>query len=350
MVEVAALDVDEHLLMLVSKVCPIDDVVAIEQISVGGNNRTFKVHTRKNICILKKYFRHAGDSRNRLESEYAFLTYAGKVAARWTPGVKARNDEYGLALYEYIEGKPFFSSDLAAMDIFNAAQFFIELNKSEHKKFATGLPLASEACFSIKAHIDVVKNRVDRLCAFSPENQLDRSALEFILKLREVLKGVIATVLKEARESGIDAFSDLRPEQRCVSPSDFGFHNAIKDIKGYSKFIDFEYAGWDDPAKMVGDFFSQLAVPVPSKYFQEFTEKCMSPFSDAENSIKRAYLLAPLYRIKWCCIVLNVFLPVNLARRKFAVAELNEGEYKLNQLEKAQKLFNALGELQYGLH
>lgn len=341
---------EEPFLALITKICPANDFISIEEISAGGNNRAFKVLTRKNTYILKQYFSHADDPRNRLESEYSFLTYAEKVAQRWTPGPKVRDDENGIALYEYIEGRAFLSSELTDGDIINAAQFFVELNAAQHKKYAVNLPFASEACFSIKAHIDLIKERVERLCLLDPAIEADIAALEFSLKLRESFETIVGWILNEVAETGIDATSELSQGGRCVSPSDFGFHNAIKNAEGIPKFIDFEYAGWDDPAKMIGDFFSQLAVPVPSKYFLEFTEKCMSPFSDTENAIKRAYLLAPLYRIKWCCIALNVFLPVHLARRRFAGAVINEKEFKFNQLDKAQKLFNALGELQYGLY
>ena len=41
---------------------------------------------------------------------------------------------------------------------------------------------------------------------------------------------------------------------KCLSPSDFGFHNVIVEKDKILRFIDFEYAGWDDPAKMVSDF------------------------------------------------------------------------------------------------
>src|SRR5258708_29751946 len=41
----------------------------------------------------------------------------------------------------------------------------------------------------------------------------------------------------------------------------FGFHNALLRPSQELCFLDFEYAGHDDPAKMVGDFFSQPAIP-----------------------------------------------------------------------------------------
>ena len=35
-------------------------------------------------------------------------------------------------------------------------------------------------------------------------------------------------------------------EYKCISPSDFGFHNSIIDREGNINFVDFEYSGWDD--------------------------------------------------------------------------------------------------------
>jgi len=49
----------------------------------------------------------------------------------------------------------------------------------------------------------------------------------------------------------------LPADETCLSPSDFGFHNALVDPSGALSFLDFEYAGRDDPAKPVSDFFCQ---------------------------------------------------------------------------------------------
>ena len=46
----------------------------------------------------------------------------------------------------------------------------------------------------------------------------------------------------------------------------------IAIINGSFVFIDFEYYGWDDPAKMIADFYLQPAVPVPYEYRETFFE------------------------------------------------------------------------------
>ena len=46
-------------------------------------------------------------------------------------------------------------------------------------------------------------------------------------------------------------------EDLQISPSDFGFHNALRTNTG-PVFFDFEFSGWDDPAKTIIDFFFSL--------------------------------------------------------------------------------------------
>lgn len=100
------------------------------------------------------------------------------------------------------------------------------------------------------------------------------------------------------------------------------------------KFFDFEYAGWDDPAKLVCDFFCQLAVPVPFTYWREFLGVLQK--ARGWNSLveKRAKILLSVYRIKWCCIALNDFLAPEAARRNFSAG--GAGDRRSAQLVKAQ--------------
>jgi hypothetical protein len=125
-----------------------------------------------------------------------------------------------------------------------------------------------------------------------------------------------------------------------LSPSDFGFHNALRGEDGRLAFLDFEYAGWDDPAKLVCDFFFQMAVPAPRQCFDEFARGVAALVPDVAGTLARVELLRPLFGLKWCCIVLNHFSRIDLARRAFAVSDAPSG--KAGQLEKARRLFDGL--------
>jgi hypothetical protein len=104
----------------------------------------------------------------------------------------------------------------------------------------------------------------------------------------------------------------------CLSPSDFGFHNALADAAGRLTFLDFEYAGRDDPAKLVSDFFCQPEVPVPTSFHTHFVTRLADGLDLDETGRVRCQIMLDAYRIKWTCIILNDFLPLGAARRAFA--------------------------------
>jgi len=233
-----------------------------------------------------------------------------------------------------------------------AANFFIALNSRSRFIDAAHLPIASEACFSIGEHLNLVRQRIGALYNSVVLEPIlgSEDAASFINELAQFWRRLEDRICAASLAEAISIDLPLPQQDRCLSPSDFGFHNAIRSDAGDISFIDFEYAGWDDPAKMVGDFFAQLAVPVPASFFDEFVDSALACFRDQSVLRRRVELLRPVYQIKWCCIALNVFLPVNLARRKFANPDLEESAIKQTQLAKAKSLFQSMDAHNHGLY
>jgi Phosphotransferase enzyme family len=322
-------------------------IQSIEICAIGANNRTHKITTAHDVFIAKQYFQHQGDTRDRLAAEFAFLSYSEKAAPGLTPRPLARDSHSSVALYEFINGRPFRAGEITAEHVDIAADFYCALNAPHARSVAT-LPIASEACFSIREHLELIEGRVNRLLEVEPQDD-DHLVRPVFEELSTCWRVIARKVEAHAAGAGLDLSAPLAMAQRCVSPSDFGFHNALRENTGAIRFLDFEYAGWDDPAKMTGDFFAQLAVPVPGNFFERFVEKTMSPFPDSKSLIVRAELLRPVYQIKWCCIALNVFLPVHLARRKFSNPGLDAVALKRAQIAKAKNLLKSLHRLNHGL-
>lgn len=324
-------------------------VNTIAPLSRGGNNRIFRVEGDAGVFAAKQYFRHKGDTRDRLTAEFAFLQFALLAAPGYAPRPFACDRETGVALYEFINGMPFQEGQLGAGQVKAAIRFFETLNAPQLRANAQ-LPVASEACFSIAGHLALVNGRIEALLGIAPRTAEDAQALALIGGLKQLWNDLSMRVRSDADREGLLLDAPLAAEHRCISPSDFGFHNALQMDDGSIRFLDFEYAGWDDPAKMAGDFFAQLAVPVPARYFDEFVDRCMQPFPDAPMLAARARILRPVYQLKWCAIALNVFLPVHLERRKFANPALDEAVLKRAQLVKADKLFQFINTANHALH
>jgi hypothetical protein len=317
-----------------------EKVRTIEVIHRGGNNQLYRINCLGQSYVLKKYFEHPDDRRDRLEAEYTFLKIAIERAPGETPKPLAKSKPDGVALYEFVEGVPVtHASEVTPTHIKQAADFIAKLNRVGSEGVTLDTLPASEACFSIETHIRRVDDRLDELSGVRNTDVSNRDFNVFMGKLLARWRLIKAHIMKACRyDQLLDFTAELAPSARILSPSDFGFHNALIRNDGSAVFLDFEYAGWDDPAKLIGDFFSQVAIPIDVDYFKVFVETAFSGREDYITLYKRANLLLAVYKIKWCCIVLNVFLAKHLARRKFADSAINITEIKHYQLIKATKI------------
>ena len=165
----------------------------------------------------------------------------------------------------------------------------------------------------------------------------DNDSLQAFLsgKFDLALEEAAQRAAREYEAASMDFDAPIAERERTLSPSDFGFHNVLR-VDGSLFFVDFEYAGWDDPAKLICDFGCHPEIPVSDEYLQALKNSFYPYLENAENSIHRSEILMPLYRLKWCCIMLNEFTSVGRARRKFA-GEIFDFE---NQFQKSKTYFN----------
>ncbi len=314
-------------------------VTDIAPLAGGGNNRLWRVVTPAGPVLAKLYFRHEGDRRDRLGAEFAFLQHAHAVAPEACPRPLAKDDAEGLALYEFVDGSPVRPGEIGAAEVAAAIDFLHAVNRERQQ--APMLGDVAEACFSIAAHLDLVGGRVDHVLAALRDDRLSDAAA-VAARLDTAWHHCREAVRAAAPALGLDVAVTLTVGERILSPSDFGFHNSLRRNDGRLCFIDFEYAGWDDPAKTVGDFFQQPALPVPAEHFDRLAQAVAAETDAAAAALARIRLLRPVYAAKWCCILLNVFLPVHLARRRFADPALDEAALKRAQLDKVARPIAAI--------
>jgi len=314
---------------------------SISPVPGGANNRIYRIDSGSKQFLFKIYFTHPEDSRNRLGTEYSFLEFAWRHGIQAVPQPIAADPDKQAALYEFVEGRKLSSEEIKDDRIREALHLFKTLNHHKTAPEAQNLPTASEACFSINEHLSCVEKRISQLInAEIP----DEDANNFVKKeLSETWRRVTEQVKSKAESLGISLNQPIDSQTKCISPSDFGFHNALLGHTGALTFIDFEYAGWDDPAKLICDFFCQPAISVPIRYFDSFAQSIFEGYPNSKLEIERTHMLFPLYQIKWCCILLNHLVPVGEARRNFAaLSKENSEQQKLNQLAKARKMLRNL--------
>jgi hypothetical protein len=285
----------------------------------GKNNRVFRVPLADgSALVLKSYFADPRDPRDRLGAEWDFASYAWARGVRDIPQPVARDKARHLGLYRFVPGRKLAVDEVSQNHIANAAEFIIAINRCPRDPML--LAPGSEACFSIRQHCETVERRIERLAARDPAPDdrvmVDKFVTSRLLPAWRAVKSRLDTVLTRA---GIDASAPIDSADIIVSPSDFGFHNALLEATaGRLYFIDFEYAGRDDPAKLICDFFCQPEIPVPPQAFDGFIEHVVSGLNLPDIHRERCRILLDLYHIKWAGIILNHFMPLGSARRTFA--------------------------------
>jgi hypothetical protein len=330
--------VDEQRIAALSAAGHLGAVTAVVPLTGGANNRVFRVETATRPALLKAYFRHPDDPRDRLATEFAFARCAWDGGVRAIPQPLACDAEAGLGLFEFVAGRLLRPDEVDDWAVGQAIDFFRHLNRGRWRTEARVLPRASESCLSIAEHFALVQRRIDRLTGITLTSAIDEAALAFIGNdLKPNWEAVLAPARARANGLALAADQPLERGEWCLSPSDFGYHNAILADDGRLRFIDFEYAGWDDPSKLVCDFFCQPSLPAPADAYERFVRAVAGELPSSSLHLSRANLLLPVYRIKWCCIMLNEFLNVGSRRRAFSGSEAELEERKARQLEKARE-------------
>ena len=300
----------------------------------GRNNRVWRIRAGDVDFLLKQYYWAEADQRDRMGHEWDFLSYLHGIGCTRAPRAFAADRDNRCALLEFIEGTHLKLPEIGEKEIQSAADFFSEINAA---RFSAGeLPPASEACFSLEEHVQTMERRVRRLSQISPEEDLHQAAIAFASEgLVPLWERVCARIEQMAPEAG-GMRRPLELRERCLSPSDFGFHNSLRIPGGGLRFLDFEYAGWDDPAKTIADFANQPDMLLDSMLSEIFTARALALFDDGGTLAARLRLLTPLYQIKWACICMNEFLPSGTVRRAFTGLKSDEGLTRLaGHLERA---------------
>jgi hypothetical protein len=308
---------------------------------VSGNNRVYVASDGTRRAVVKLYFASA-DGDRRLDAEWSFVSHVWNLGLRSVPQPVARDRGERLALYGFVEGHKLQAEEIGAEQVRAAADFIAAINQPAAAAAAALLHPAREAGFSIAEHLAGVERRMGRLDAISSEDDLDAQAADLVGEMRRGWTELRRRVEAGAGALGLALDTPVPPSERLLSPSDFGFHNILLRPDGSLAFLDFEYAGWDDVAKLSADFFYQPAIPVGRDHVEAFLAPILAQMPASDGVRRRIALLQPLFGLRWCCIMLNCFLADMQQRVTFADPMCNVRGRKSEQLSKARRAFRIL--------
>ena len=318
------------------------NISEIKRISQGKNSRVYRLIIEKqNSLVAKIYFQSKNDQRDRLNTERQALEFLWNHGLRDIPKIVHTDEKNGFTIFRFVEGKKIISSETDVNDIENVIGFLTQLKNLGKLQESLGLPTASEAFFTLKEIENNIEKRLNRLLLIQSNNTESRD-LKTMLK-KTFIPG-FEKIKKWSRQKAIvtkvDYNAPISIDERILSPSDFGFHNALKLFDNKLVFLDFEYFGWDDPAKLIIDFVLHPAMNISEDLKSYFVNEIIIRFQ-ITNLLSRVKIMYPLLGLKWCMILLNEFLPNEFERRDFACQYRKEkSKIRAIQLAKSEKMFD----------
>ncbi|OGG20456.1 hypothetical protein A3E72_04940 [Candidatus Gottesmanbacteria bacterium RIFCSPHIGHO2_12_FULL_43_26] len=295
---------DRKIIERITRKARIAPIEIAEFVKGGANSRCFKLKTG-DVWYFLKIYPQCFDGRTRLEREYKFLKFLSENGLERVAKTYLADYEIPAGLYSFIEGRNA-NRRITENDIEGAVSFVKDTKRLSGVPGSGNIGPASEACFSIR---EIICNLSER------RKKLDSSSSE---PLKKFLQSDFDPTFEEIKVKiqGVKAAEILVKEKRFLSPSDFGFHNAIRGEDGRLYFTDMEHAGWDDPVKMISDFLLHPQMRLTDEQKGLFSGKIISLF-DKELGI-RLKTVYPLYALKWSLIMLNEFTGRGWQRRQFS--------------------------------
>jgi hypothetical protein len=285
----------------------------VRQMGAANRHGVFLLERGERRAVLKLHEPLVPERRDAFAHEALLHAFYAEEAGDFVPRLLAQDAGCRALLFDYVQGVPVSGAGASEVDMQRMADFLLETNRAAVLSRARNqrLPPASESGLSAMDHWQCAMSRLGALLALSVSDEATSAMQDFVVS--EVRPVLAASKINEAEAA-----------QPCLSPSDFGFHNVIRRPGGSLCFLDFEHAGWDDPAKLVADFSLQPESPLSSEQKKVFLKKLSlkAPFdTDLE---RRLASILPIQKVKWTGIILNVFerpdLPVDSRLSRLAKA------------------------------
>ena len=266
----------------------------VDRIKGGRNAEVWRVETPDGAYALKRYIR--SDAAERLGRESAALRFLQRHGVETVPRVAAADAESGIILMSWLPGEPV--SEASEKDILACADFLVLLRDLSRAPDAVALPDAKDPCCSAAEVLSQIDARIAKFAGPARRDSRLRRFLDTEVAPRRDALAVLPSRYLE----------DFPQKFRTLTTADFCVHNAMRAATGRLSFLDFEYFGWEDPAKAAADFLLHPGMDLPPRLLLLFADRMYALFGDERGFAQRLAALLPAYQLRWGLIMLNPIL------------------------------------------
>jgi Predicted aminoglycoside phosphotransferase len=269
----------------------------------GGRHEVYLVEEGERKAVLKLHAPPRGSGKlDSFEHELRCHRFLAAYLPEHVPALLGADSSSRALLFEWVEGTRPGAEQVDSALVEKMALFLVAANRPElhARAVEADIPFASEHGFSARHHLRNAEQRIAALLATSSGDPIASEMRDFV---RNELSSSLGVWQSSWRRRELD-----HQTSQVFSPSDFGFHNILLRGDGRCSFLDFEHAGWDDPAKLVADFMLQPDFVLAPSLAASFAEELARSGCFGHSLLSAVHSLLPVQAVKWTCIVLNSFL------------------------------------------
>jgi thiamine kinase-like enzyme len=305
------------------------DTLSIHLVYSGINSIIYRIKTGKNGYIKAKYYKQKSDElHDSIQTEWNTLSYLWKNNIRSINKPVAIFPKDRISLFTYLDGVIPTKKKINKTTVDQMIAFIKTLKKISAQTQAVSLSNAKESCFTISSYFKIIQIKLKSLETSSKQTKNVKRLLDFLQnEYIPLFSSIKKYIHLYCQKKGLPLDYILPQTNRIISPSDVSFTNCILQDTNLN-FVDFEYAGWDDPAKLVADLLSRPDGNIPTKFQQYFYKRMISVFKDDHSFHLRFLPISLLITCKWCLIILNIW--------KIQNNSVNDSK-RIKQLQKARK-------------
>ena len=235
---------------------------------------------------------------DRLCNEYQAVKLIRTLGYKNVPEPLGHHLSLGVGVYEWIPGARRREADEHAVEKVLEFLYFLS-RQNVRAKFST-FSSASASVFSGQQLVEQIKERIS-------EFECDGVVYGVQHFVRNSIAPVFQDTFLYARKNWSETSftKKLDPENRVLSPSDLGAHNWLHGETDDIYFLDFEYFGWDDPAKLICDFLLHPGMELNNSSRLAWIHGVNGLYG--RSVLRRAEAMYGLLGVAWSLIVLNQF-------------------------------------------
>ncbi len=299
---------------------------AFEQVTPlagGRNSEVYRVDERGETVVIK--FFSGKQAVERFEREVASYQFLAELPTQWTPSLLAYDPERLYLKLNYIAHDNEDLCDGMKIDTI-LGQVFRFFEDTLSKSVTENLRPAEACALNFEGFLKALNQRFEALMAVN-DPRLKRLLLWIHEQMAQLWRLSSQKTLPLALQRWI--------------PADFSLHNVLyQKLEKRAFIVDFEYAGRDDPARLLADWVwhpGQVLSSSQQQRIEHFFEQLFAQ----DPSFKQRYVFLKMgCGLRWLLILLNVFLPSYRQQRPWLNQKLGASWSALEaqQLKKAEQL------------